>query len=67
MVGLSATGWLLRVKCCILPQISQARKIQLTIWSSEDDRDTKTGRPQPFVVVLRCILFPGQYKYRKNK
>ena len=37
----------------------KARKIQLNIWSSEDDQDTKSGRPQACEVVLRCILFAG--------
>ena len=40
--------------------IYQARKIQLNIWSSEDDQDTKSGRPQARVVVLKCIPFAGQ-------
>ena len=37
----------------------QARKIQLNIWSSEDDQDTKSGRPQACVVVLKCISVAG--------
>ena len=36
------------------------QKLNSDIWSSEDDWDTKTGRPQPIVVVLECIIFPGQ-------
>ena len=40
----------------------QARKTQLNIWSSEDDLNVKPGRPQVFVVVLKCIPFAGQIK-----
>ena len=43
----------------------QARKIQLNIWSSEDDWDAKTGRPQPFVVVLKYISFQGSKNIEK--
>ena len=39
---------------------SQARKIHFNIWSSEDHQDSKFGRPQLFVVVLRCISFAEQ-------
>ena len=45
--------------------IIQARKIQLNIWSSEDDQDTKSGRPQECVVVLKCIPLPGPEGGRK--
>ena len=36
---------------------TQARKIHIRIRSSEDDQDSKTGRPQVFVVVLKYFRF----------
>ena len=38
----------------------QARKIHLKIWSSEDDQDLKTGRPQEFLIVLKYIVYADQ-------
>ena len=38
----------------------QARKIHFHFWSSEDDKDSKSGRPQLFVVVLKCISLAKQ-------
>ena len=35
----------------------QARKIHLHFWSSEDDQYSKSGRPQLFMIVLKCISF----------
>ena len=46
--------------------LCQARKNQLKIWSSEDDQDSKTGRPQAFVVVLMAISFAEQKRNREN-
>ena len=40
--------------------LGQARENHLRIWSSEDDQDSKTGRPQVFVVVLKYILYADQ-------
>ena len=40
--------------------MSQARKVQLNICSSEDNLNVKSGHPQVFVVVLKCILLAGQ-------
>ena len=39
---------------------TQARKIHLQMWSSEDDQDSKTGRPQEFLIVLKYLVYADQ-------
>ena len=48
-----------------ISESNQARIIHLNIWSSGDDQDSKTGRPQTFVVVLKYITFAEQLGSRK--
>ena len=43
-----------------IPLPLQGRNIHFKIWLSENDQDSKTGRPKTFVVCLKCFSFAGQ-------